>query len=189
MKNVKKLILTGLVATLMAAPSAYAATADGDEGVTSQGTSDVTITIPKLVKITDIDGIPAAAFDGNTDMDEVDDVCIFSNMSTAGGTEKYRVTITNANSADNTSGFYLGNAANDQEVLFTVKWNDVTASNVGEAAVTEGTPLLHQVGFDNDPTCGGGDDARYHVQATAANLLAVKPGVYSSVLTILIEPE
>lgn len=174
--------------TLITAASAWAAT-QGSEGVTSSGTSDISVVVPKLVKITGIADLSQTYNGSAGGFDQNDDVCIYSNMDTSSGLYTVRITGSNNPKATSpTAGFYVGNATTDQEIAYTVKWNDVTGTT-GEAAVTSGSDLTTQNGFSNSVTCGGGNDANFHVQMTQAALLGLRPATYTGRITILITPE
>lgn len=185
--KILKLALT-LALSSAVAGTAFAAT-QGTEGATSTGTSDLSVTIPKLVKITGVADLAGGTYDGGAGgFDEEDSVCIYSNMDT--GTATYAVNITNGSNpaASPTAGFYVGSAATDDEIAFAVAWND-QSGNTGETAVTHNTPLTGQNGFSNAPDCSSTDNANFRVTMTQANMLAVLPGTYTSTLTIVITPE
>ena len=187
MKNIK-IALTLFASLGLMAGSAFAAT-QGEEGTTSEGTSDISVTIPKLVKITGVGDLDGGTYDGGAGgFDEDDSVCIYSNMDPGSGL--YTVNITNGNNpaAAPTAGFYVGSAVTDQEIPFEVAWNDVSGT-AGESAVTHGADLEDQNGFSNEPDCNGTDNANFRVTMAQADMLAVLPGDYTSTLTILITPQ
>lgn len=184
-----KRLLKGFLlgACVLVAPGAWAAT-DGTEGETSTGTSDISVEIPKLVKIIGIADLYQYYTGGPGGFDQNDDVCIYSNMDTGTGT--YSVTITGGSNPKATSpsaGFYVGNASTDQEIPYTVAWNDVSGTS-GESSVSSGVALTGQNGFTNDATCGV-DNANFHVQMAQVDLLGVRPQTYQGTITILITPE
>lgn len=185
-----KTINSAIFAALILFPGSFAfAATQGDEGETSTGTSDITVTIPKLVKITGVADLNGGNYDGGAGgFDEQDSVCIYSNMDT--GTAFYTVNISNGSNpvTTPTDGFYVGSAATQDEIEFSVAWND-EAGDTNESAVTEGADLTTQNGFSNEPDCGSVDNANFHVTMTQADMLAVLPGTYTSTLTILITPE
>lgn len=177
-----------VVLSLSAAVQSWAAT-QGSEGTTSSGTSDISVIVPKLVKIIGIADLSQTYNGSAGGFDQNDNVCIYSNMDTGSGL--YTVRITGSNNPKTTSptaGFFVGNAGTDMELAYTVNWNDQSGTS-GEAAVTSGSDLTTQNGFSNDPTCSGGNNANFHVQMTQAGLLGLRPATYSGRITILITPE
>lgn len=187
-KRLMKGIFVGACALLSS--SAWAAN-DGTEGETSTGDADITVTIPKLVKIT---GIADLSFDYtnggdfNDDFDQHDDVCIYSNLDN--GTYKVNITGANPSGGPNATGFFVGNGDNGQTIPFTLEWNDVAGTNVDASPVTHGDDLTDQDGYTNDATCANNtENARFRVQMTKADMLEVHDGEYTSTITILITPE
>lgn len=181
-----KTLLCGALLVVLS-PLAWAAS-DGSEGTTSQGTSDLSVVVPKLVKIVGLANLSQTYNGSSGGFNQNDDVCIYSNMDTGSGT--YSVTITGSNNPKATSptaGFYVGNATTDQEAAYTVKWNDESGLT-GNAAVTHNSALGTQNGFTNDAACGT-PNANFQVQITQANLLALRPATYTGRITILITPE
>lgn len=176
---------------LLSAPilTTQAATNPADPGATSTGTSDISVTIPKLVKISGISDLTEAGYDGSAggvDMD--DDVCIYANLGAGGN---YTVTISGGSNGwggGTAAGFFVGNNANAQEIAYAVAWNDVTGT-AGGVAVTHGVDLTTQTGYSNAEDCGASTNANFRVTLTQANLLAVLNGTYTGTLTIVITPE
>ena len=183
----KKLIATAFsIVSLLAAPSLWAAT-QGSEGVTSSGTSDISVVVPKLVKITGIADLSQTYNGGAGGFDQNDDVCIYSNMDTGSGT--YSVTVTGSANpkAGGTAGFYVGNLTTDQEKPYTVSWH-AAAGTAGGTALTSGSPLASQAGFTNSAACAS-NNANFHVQMTQSDLLTLRPATYTGTITILITPD
>ncbi len=183
----KKILFSILTCSLafVGAPSAFAAT-QGSEGATSSGTSDISVVVPKLVKIVGI-GDLSDSFTGSGGFDENDDVCIYSNMDTGSGLYTVRITGSNNPKATSpTAGFYVGNATTDQEIPYTVEWND--ESGTGGSATTSGADLTTQNGFTNSAACAT-PNANFRVQMTNSNLLTLRPATYTGRITILITPE
>jgi len=198
MAHKKLLALIGAALLMGSGTQSFAATTDGSEGTTSTGISEVEVTIPELVKISKISGFEGVNYTGaGGGVDLTDDICIYTNMDSGVGTNDYKVQIDGSYDAGSgaTAGFKIASSATTQTVDFTVAWNDVSNSNVGESAVAaSGNEVLLQTGWSNVLNCGGAGDiaanttARLHIAATQANLMAVKAGVYTNTLTILITP-
>lgn len=186
MRNFKALMISTVFGGLALTSSAFAAT-QGSEGETSTATADITVTIPKLVKITDVSNLAGGTYNGGASgFNMNDNVCIYSNMAASG---KYTVKVTSTNpSTSPTAGFYVGQSGTTEEILFTLAWNDVQGTT-GEAALTENTNLPTQDGFSDQPDCGASTNANFHAVMTQADMLAVLPGAYSATITILITPE
>jgi|GEM_PF-3180177 len=185
MRYSKKLLVATIFGLLASSSASFAAT-QGTEGTTSQGTAEVDVTIPKLVKITGLTDV-AQTFNGTTAYDQSIAPVIFSNMAASG---RYTVNVNNAN--DYAAGtqsvtFHVGNDTNAQQIAFTAKWNDV-AGTTGEVALTEATNLTTQSGFTNVPGSTTAN-ANLRIEMTVANMLLVLPGTYGATLTILITPE
>ena len=152
----------------------------GDVGPTSQGTSVISMTIPKLVLITGMANLAFGTYDGQGDETLDEDICIYSNMEAAGNT--YQVTATGSGAA---SAFTITDSTDT--IAYTLKYNDEASPN-GVAIDTPGSPLELQTGWTNDAACSS-DNANYQVTFAESDLLAVHNGVYSGTLTLLIEPE
>lgn len=176
-----------LAATLGTCLPAYGAT-DGDEGATSDGFSNLSVVVPKLVKIVGIEDL-TQNYDGSAGgFNQDEDVCIYSNMDTGSG--QYTVTITgsqNPKATSPTAGFYVGNATTDQEIPYTVSWND-QAGTGGSSVTNGGGGLANQNGFTNSAACSS-DNANFQVQMSQANLLTLRPATYTGRITILITPQ
>jgi hypothetical protein len=191
MKNYKTLLTKSVIGALMSVaimPLTVMAATQGSEGTTSSGTSDLSVVVPKLVKIIGISDLSQSYDGGAGGFNQNDDVCIYSNMDT--GTGRYTVRINGDNNPKATSptaGFYVGNATTDQEIAYTVRWND-EAGTTSNAAVTHNTDLTTQSGFTNTAACSSGN-ANFQVQMSQADLLTLRPATYTGRITILITPE
>lgn len=178
------------------------AATDGVEGTTSSGDTTINLAIDEVVKITKINDLDLAVpvYDGvATEITAHDDVCVYSNMDTQGGSgHSYSVTMT-GNGTGSTfkvtcTGGDCGVGGND-EIDYGAWWNDVGETNAGEAqvGVTGGASnvLASQTGWSNALNCGGvsNTNARVRVKFAKNDLLDQRrAGTYSGVLTILITP-
>ena len=153
--------------------------ADGTLGTDSTGTSTVTVTVPDLVRITNISNRTFGTWDGSSTLNSNDDVCIYTNKAAA----TYYVTATGDGAG---SAFEL--ASGGDTLAYEVFFNDV-AGTTGEVQLTATTKSAQQTGANTTAqNCGGTDNANYHVRIQSTALLAAPSGAYSGVLTLLIEP-
>lgn len=193
MDRLKKILCVAILSMVVATPS-FAQT-DGSLGSTSTGTSDISVTINELAKVTKVNNLSASPYSGAVDgsgngFDMADDVCIYSNAST----DSYRVTLTGNYDSGGSAGsdFFVKGSSSGDTIAYSVAWNDVKASNSGETAATAGTAITSQTGYAHTLDCGGGTEsdtnARFHVTMTQANMLAKHADAYSGTLTIVIAP-
>jgi hypothetical protein len=162
---------------------ALAAT-QGSIGSTSTGTSSLSATIPALGRITGIADLALGSFDGSTDMNGDDDVCVFSNV----GSGTYAVTMTSANES---AGAFRVTDGGGNFAAYNAYWNDVTTTT-GRVAVTSSVQLTTQTGANTvSPTCASGpaNTGNFSVNVPAANLTGVPAGSYTDTITILITPQ
>jgi len=187
MKTLLNLLIVAVAMLLFSLPAMAAS--DGDPGETSTGTSDISVTIPPLVRISGMEDITVASYTGGAaGIDEDFDLCIYSNMAAAGNSYRVTMTSTSPYGGATPNQFRISNATNEQEIAYAVEWND--EADVGGSAVTYNTPLTGQTGWSNDVDCTDTDDnANLRVQMTQTNLLAVLAGEYTSTLTVVIAPE
>ncbi len=153
---------------LLIAGSAIAAT-DGSLGVTSTGTSVVTIIKDNAVQITNVDDIDLgthATLGANAVAS--DDVCVFSSTSA------YNLTVTSANGI-----FELQNGGD--AIPYALTWD--------AAAVTESGVMSGLTGDNTSLNCSGGTNATFEVTVDSADFNAANPGTYTDTLTLLVQPE
>jgi len=176
----KFLFVPLLVASNFCAGLAYSAT-DGTVGATSTGSTTISITIPTLVRITDVQNLNLGTFTGSGDLVADDSVCIYTNLAAA----TYKVTAVGNGLA---SAFTLKNAANDI-IPYSVFWNDQPNAS-GGVELSTGVASGTQDGANtNSQTCvGPGNNANFRVRVLEASLLASPPEVYTGTLSLLIEP-
>jgi hypothetical protein len=161
---------------------ALAAT-QGTLGSTSTGTSLLSATVPALAKITGVADLALGSFDGVTDLDGNDDVCVFSNV----GAGTYAVTMSSANQSG--TDFRIADGGATNFAVYNAYWNDVTTTT-GRTLVGSGVQLVGQTGADNSSTsCGGGNTGNFSVNIPSANLGALPADSYTDTITILITPQ
>jgi hypothetical protein len=155
---------------------AVAAT-DGVLGLTSQGTTIVSITKGDVVMITGLTDIALAPWTtGQPAPAGLSSACVFTS------TGNYQVTASSANTTG--SDFRLTDGLNF--IVYTTAWNDGVS---GAAALTGGTPLTTRVGDAVSMNCGGATPAQVTVNITVAEMNGAPVGSYTDTLTLLIAPE
>lgn len=171
----KKLLLSlGLVALL--ATDAVAAT-DGTVGATSTGTSTISVTIPKLIRIRSMSDFTTGSYSGTGDIDQDDDVNVSVNY-----TGTYQVTGTGSGAA---SAFTITDGSST--IAYTPYFNDATGTS-GRAALTTTVALTTQSGAVK-PLGSSTLNGNVSINKTEANIQAVDAGTYTGVLTLVFAPE
>lgn len=147
----------------------------------SRRTANVTlsITIPTVIRISDINDLVLGTFDGVNDLVASDSVCIYKN-----GGSLYGITASGSGSG---GAFTLSNGAS--LAPYSVTWQD----NVGNLVLAPGVQAgARGNAVTTSTTCNGGasNNATFTVRITAADLMsAVQPGLYSGVLTLMVVPQ
>lgn len=195
MKNrITRLFVYGAMAFVLVPGSAFAD--DGDVGATSTGDTDIILELSDYVQITNIldpvvnfteAGTPytpgSAVFAG-------DPVCVYSNHDT----QKYAVTATcvmgtDDGDCDGTFEISVTDETDDDTIPYVVRWagaaGGCAAAGDGDA-LTEGALSDEYTGTATYPCAD--NNACFSVAMTAANIMAVKPGMYVGTLTFVVEP-
>ncbi len=162
---------------MLSASAAYAAS-DGTLGLTSTGTTNISITKGDQALITKLTDINLGAWTAGA-VTGVSNACVYT---TTGG---YSVTATSAN-VGATSTFRLFNGTAGY-ITYTVQWQD----NGGTYDPTAyNTALIGQAGDNTAQDCGGAaaTNAKVQVNITNAQMTAAANGVYTDTLTLLITP-
>ncbi len=171
--------LLSLAATcpLLLWSTAVFASSDGVLGLTSIGTTIVSITKGDVAMISGLGDIALAPWaNGQPAPAGLTTACVFTS------TGNYQVTATSAFTTG--SDFRLSDGINF--VTYTASWNDGVS---GVAGLTGGTPMVGQVGDAVSMTCGGATPAQVIVNITNPNMVGAAVGTYSDTLTLLIAPE
>jgi hypothetical protein len=172
-----RLAVACLVGGLSMSGAVVAATADGTVGATSTGTLDVSVAVPEVALIQNLNAI-SLSYTSGSDAVGSDTFCIWS---TTGG---YNVTITSLNGA----GSFIAANGPDQ-VGYDVVFDDSTDPATG-VAVTEGAIInslaTTETGF---PAGCAGDNAVLEVTFPDANLNSAGAGVYTDEVTLIVAPE
>lgn len=182
-----RLTLTVAVAVGLSAGTALAAT-DGTLGLSSTGTVDISVTLGNVVQISGLaDFVVPLWTVGDGDVQLTQNICVFANN--AGG--DYLVTTTSANAAGPQWRLFDGGA---NYVNYDIGWVDASggtfAGSTAGPAFASGVTSNNQDFADQvDPLCAGGPTATLAIQMLeAGNLDAATDGVYTDVLTVLIQP-
>lgn len=158
------------------------AATDGYIGRTSTGTKNISITIGLLAFIKNVDDAIFNTWDGAGDVEDSDDVCVYSN----GGSNNYEVTAYgngNANAFTVTDG--------NKSIPYSVAWSD----NKGSDFAAGTTLIKDQItnsnfGGGSNPVCAK-DNASVVVKFAESDLLAsaVSGNSYQGTLTMIITAE
>lgn len=157
---------------------AQAATADGTQGATSTGTTDVTVTVGNRAQITKLNTIALGTFDGVNAMTGTDEMCVYT---TSGN---YDITLSSANP---TAGNVFQVKSGTDFIAYVVKFDD-DADASDATPVLSGVTVTPLVGDSTDAGCSGGINAELEVSITAANLLAAANGSYLDTVTLVVTP-
>jgi hypothetical protein len=177
-KKIHKLLVAVSVLFSAYAVDVHAAT-DGDNGEDSTATSDVTVTIPELIQITNVGDIALGTFSGSGLLSGTDNVCIYRNNPAS---PNYRITATDSN-----GGADFAVADGGEEIAYAVYWNDAIGARGTQ--LTYNTALVGQANANTSAqNCGGTMNARFDIEISEANLIAAVPGSYSATLTLFVEP-
>lgn len=184
MKNYIKhaLAVAGVIG--IASSSAMAASDCAAAAATCSGTSDVSLVVNALYRITGVGDIDFGTYDGASNITVGDDMCIYTNNFAA----TYQVTVSDGDS-DNDTVFDIADT-NSNELVFTAQWNDV-AGTTGQVALTEAAALAAQGGANKTSlNCDdhASDNAHLDLTITNATMNGAIAGTYTETLTILIEP-
>lgn len=157
----------------------WAAT-DGNLDTISQGTFNVTLTIPGQVRLSGLVDFDFGIYTLNTGaLEDNQDLCVWTNTNAG----NYQVTASGDGAG---SAFTMTNGSN--EIPFEVWWNDVT----GTASNEQLTPAVAKVqtgaNTQTDDCSVGGDSANLQVKISASNLISQPNGSYSGNVALLIEP-
>ena len=173
-----RLSLVGLIglAVLLFSGTATAAT-DGTLGLTSTGTTDISIIKGETAMITGLTDIILAPWTtGDPAPIGTTNACVYTS------TGNYQMTATSSNGAG--TAYRLTDGTNF--INYGVQWNDGAA---GLQATSNGVALVGQVGDGASTTCGGATPATVQVNITVGQMTAAPTGTFGDTLTVLIAPE
>lgn len=173
-----RIVRTGLVSLglVVLANSAMAAT-DGALGLTSIGTTDVSITKGDTAQITGLTNIVLLPWTvGDPGPVGTANACVYTS------TGAYQMTATSSNGAG--AAFRLTDGLSF--INYVVSWNDGAA---GLQLASNGVALAGQVGDNVSTTCGGATPATVQVSITVGQMNGAPTGTYGDTLTVLISPQ
>ncbi len=201
METLRKIV--GVAVTLLVFSSnAFAATNPTTATETSStGSSDLSVTIPVLYRISAINDLTTANYTDNTSSVSLsmnDDVCVYTNAA-AGSTYLIRMqgsSTCTGGSCPGTPGdtFAISNDTNNQFIPYTVYWNDATGTTGRAVIGTEGgaqaTISTNQTAASRDWQCSAesGTNANFSVDFDREDILDVLSGAYTGTLTITLLP-
>lgn len=151
---------------------------DGSEGATSTGSSDISVTIPKLIVATGFADFAFGSYGGSGDLNSNDDLIVSGNY-----TGTYQVTISGDGAA---SAFTLSDGAAGV-LAYDVNYND--ASGTAGAVAASTTVALTAQGNLNNTLGSAVASANLNIVIPEANLLAASSGSYSGTVTLVFQPE
>jgi hypothetical protein len=183
-------VILGAVALSVSTSSICHAASQGDfDETSSNGSSTITMTIPKLYKVNRIDDLGGVDFsitegfaNGSSHATDSDTLCIYSNADSG----QYDITLQGDGGAGNNE-FSISDGEDD--LPYKVYWNDSTGSRgsqVADGEVTAAGPVT-PAPFSNASNlvdCNSTDNARVDVQFDREDVLEVGEGSYTGVLTI-----
>lgn len=181
--NTRRYFLALTAASLLLATNCLAES-QGLVGETSTGEADISIEIPKLVKITGMADLDFGKYNGDGAESDDQPVCIYSNMEA--DDNSYMVTATGTGASNSFAIQRQGEGVAAHDIVYTVDFND--QSSPGGETLDAGVAETGQTGWSNDPSCGTAN-ANYQVTFSQTALLAAPPGNYTGTLTLVIEPE
>jgi hypothetical protein len=169
--------LIGLVGlgALLISTSAMAAS-DGTLGLTSFGSTDISIVKGDSAQITGLTDIVLTPWtNGDPAPVGTTNACVYTS------TGAYGMTATSANGAG--AIFRLTDGTNF--IDYAVSWNDGS----GLAAASNGVALTGRVGDAVSTTCGGATPATVQVNIATPDMASSPTGTFGDTLTVLIAPE
>lgn len=179
-----KHLATAIAASSLLASTGALAASDGTMGTgagsTSTGTSVITLTVPDLVKISNMNDI-TMTHNGVDAFDGTDDVCVYRNI-----TGDYAVQAQSANDPNGagTGGTYTLSDGGTSEVAYSVDWAGTALDEDVKSAVFAG-------GADTTQTdCGGVPNVTVTVSATEAEVgAATATGAHTDTLSLIVSAE
>lgn len=181
----------GAFALALTCSSAYAANNPSSPTETSStGDSTITMTIPTLFMVS---GISDIAFGTLTDTDAIitgsastledfDTLCVYSNRNDF----TYRVDLEGDGAGDT---FRITHTTDNTDfITYRVYWNDDATNARGSQVGSEGgtTAFANNQDGSNQYDCGGTDNTRFDIEFDRDDILDVREGAYTGVLTIVI---
>ncbi len=158
--------------------SAVFGASDGVIGVTSTGSSDISLTLPQLILARSFADFSLGSYSGLGDLNGNDDLNISTNYSPG----DYELTASGSGAG---GAFTLTDGS--ELIAYNAYFNDATGI-VGRAALANGVPLTGQGGAA-DTLADATLNANLSVEVLEAALQAVGAGVYTGTITLVFTPE
>jgi hypothetical protein len=159
-------------------PGVFAAEQGDISDTTSTGTLDLTLEVPPLVRISDLEDIDLGTFDG-VSMSGADDVCVWST------TRAYTITA----SGDGGSFTLTGGTSGDT-LAYSVEWAESAGATSG-VQLASGAALTGRTTTATSASCNGGNtpNAAVIVEVGDGDLAAAPADTYTGTLTLVVAPE
>ena len=155
----------------------------GRLGATSTGDVNIDLVLGSRVQLSGLSDINFGDWDGQSNLIDFDDVCIFSTSS------KYQITAT-GNGGSSGKDFAIKNYDSGDNIPYLAAWNDQAYTNSNYVQLTSDVTLENQTGADNiNIDCNGVDNARLILFFGSNALSQAYAGEYSGILTVAIAPE
>lgn len=143
-----------------------------------------TITIPSLVRLSNIDDINFGIYDSvSATVNQNESFCIYSNAA------DYTLTPSAAITAGTANSFGLS-SVNGDVLQYTVRINNSADASTGESLTNGQTssPMNSNLSYPFSINCNGSDNAAVFVEINGADIQAVTPGDYSGTLVLQVAP-
>ncbi len=177
LKTVPTGLRAALAALVLLAPNLAPAATDGAFGLTSIGSTDISIIRGETAQATGLEDIILAPWtEGDTPPRGTATACIYTSTGT------YQVSATSSNGVGGNFRLTSGAAF----INYRVRWNDGVG---GLTLLANGTPQTGFVGDSASQNCGGANPATIQVNITNAAISAAPTGSYSDTLTVIITPQ
>lgn len=155
----------------------FAFTAEGGNGSETRTSNfTVDVTVPDLVRISQMDDIGLGTFDGINDAVGTDSICVYRNDASGA----YAITATGDGAG---SAFELADGGN--VLPYQVEYDDGTGFVLMSAG---GMPLNRANADPGAVDCGGASNAQVRVTVFATDMDVAPVGNYGGTLTLLISP-
>lgn len=177
----KKITQTMIIASMMTAPAAMAAT-QGAAGATSTGTAQVQVTKGDGTRISDLNDFNFGVSNTAPTAKQIDDTCIYST------TGSYTITATSQGNGTGGPQFRMVDTATNEFIRYFVEFRNDTASQNGTALAHNVTSATFTGANTTDDTCGGILNSRLILEIDAATFNAATPSTYTDTLTLTVAP-
>lgn len=163
----------------------------------SEGSSDISLTIPDLYRVSGIDDM-SITYDGGSFADLYDDLCIYTNNATSEYNVRIQGSSTCTGGGDCTStpsdSFAVSNDSLSYSIGYLVYWNDqASAAGLTYLGAKKGsavTTSTNQTGASTHTSCTpeGGTNARLRLLFFQIDLAAAPSGTYTGSVTLTLLP-